>query len=174
MRSGHFERNAPGYAAGTGAEVKHPGSLHLHCTQAGLPHKDFRLRTGDEDSGANVEAPAVKVLETSNILQRLATDQPFQRLLQFCRGLKVGPYDMIIGQESADVFCKTRNEAPRLTGRIQSLEPAGALAYELREQHYEFSMIVERNCVTVKPASRTILGTREALVIPGMVLTSRK
>ena len=39
---------------------------------------------------------------------------------------------------------------------------------------YEHSMIPVRKSVMSIPAVRTILGTREALVMPGIVLTSRK
>ena len=37
-----------------------------------------------------------------------------------------------------------------------------------------FSMMSVRKSVMSMPAARTILGTRDALVMPGMVLTSRK
>ena len=38
----------------------------------------------------------------------------------------------------------------------------------------EFSMIVDRKAVMSREAVLTILGTSEALVIPGMVLISKK
>ena len=81
---------------------------------------------------------------------------------------------MRVALSAKHLAAKTKNEAPSLLRRIQSLKSRTAFPYKLREQHYEFSMIVERKSVKLSPASRTILGTRDALVIPGIVLTSRK
>ena len=50
----------------------------------------------------------------------------------------------------------------------------GSFAYEVPQKHYEFSITVVRKSVIDIPDARTICGTSEAEVIPGMVFTSRK
>ena len=71
-------------------------------------------------------------------------------------------------------LAQTQHEAPRLLRRVQSLERRGAIQYEAPQLHYEFSTMTDRNSVMLMPAWRTILGTSDALVMPGMVLVSRK
>ena len=63
---------------------------------------------------------------------------------------------------------------PRFPFWINDGEGLRSFFYEVYKTHYEFSMILVRKSVIERPAARTICGTREAAVIPGIVLTSRK
>ena len=65
---------------------------------------------------------------------------------------------------------------PPLLWRVDVFEAGTGRFYKIFEKHrgYEFSMMVVRKSVTSSPAVRTIFGTNEALVIPGIVLISRK
>ena len=141
---------------------------------SGASHKHLRFGTGNQNVRRNAETAAAELLETGNVLQRFAGKKPPQTFLQLRRDLGLGPHDIVERRKTAKIPGKTQNEAPCLLRRIQSLKRSGALPYKLREQHYEFSIIELSKAVKSKPAVRIILGTREALVIPGIVLISRK
>ena len=72
------------------------------------------------------------------------------------------------------VLAEYGEDRPGFSLRIQFFEGGYAFLQELRQQHQVFSMTFVRNAVMSIPAARTILGTREALVMPGMVLISKK
>ena len=65
-------------------------------------------------------------------------------------------------------------DIPGFGSRIKVSKTGNPFPKEIPEQHQELSIIPVRKSVMSIPAVLTILGTSEALVIPGIVLTSRK
>ena len=57
---------------------------------------------------------------------------------------------------------------------VVDLQRLCGFPYQNAQRHHEFSIMPVRKAVMSMPAARTILGTSEALVMPGIVLTSRK
>lgn len=89
-------------------------------------------------------------------------------------------YDIGITLSTKQFLAQHQDYRAGLLGWIQRLQHLGAGFYKFRKKHddlspyYEFSMTDVRNEVMSSPAARTILGTSDALVMPGIVLTSKK
>ena len=75
---------------------------------------------------------------------------------------------------AAAFLTKHQHDVHGLRGRIKGFKPGRTFLEEVSQEHQELSIIPVRKSVMSIPAVLTILGTREALVIPGMLLTSRK
>ena len=78
---------------------------------------------------------------------------------------------MGIALRAEHILTEHEDNVPRLPGRIQMFKGSRALIDKTGQQHY---MSLVRKAVMSSPAARTILGTSDALVMPGIVLTSRK
>ena len=116
-----------------------------------------------------------------HILHRLHLLQAFHSSLKLRQFLVVYLEfrfnDMGIVLRPQHLFAKHQDNGTRLLLRVQRFQSLGAGFHKFCKKHfssYEFSMTVVRNAVISIPAALTILGTSEALVIPGIVFTSRK
>ena len=173
------EGDGPGYAAGAGAQIQHP-RLRPDGTQHpdGFFHKQFGLRPRDEHRRIHLELPAEEFGISEHILYRFSLRKPLHVVRQHRKtgrgNLELRLDNMRIARDTQPFTAEQRHQTPRLGRRVQSFESRGRLPDEIRKQHYESSIIPLRNSVMSIPAAATILGTSEALVMPGMVLTSRK
>ena len=133
----------------------------------------------------------------SDILYGLSRFEPGKHLFKFGKPTRIYLTrrldNMCIAFRSEHVRTQAGYDGPRLIPRIQSLQRIDSAGNKILQQHIPilmtdlmskederdcqrpaFSMIEDRNSVMPMPAVLTIFGTRDAAVIPGMVLTSRK
>ena len=181
LRIPDLQRDAPGDAAGAGAEIEHPGrtvQLQLPQETDGAGHEQFRLGTRDQHAGPDGETVPAELGDPQHILDGFAAAKApevvFQLRLPLFRHGGPGLDDVGVGGGAQFLREEHQNQTPRLRRRVQGLEAGDAVADELGEQHYECSMMVLRKAVMSRPAVRTIRGTSDALVMPGIVLISRK